>query len=551
MLRRKPSPRIKELDAIIRPGPLPSGGVNYLDLFEGMPKTDAISLINARPNTRGVTVRGGFRTYAENLPGDMEVPSLMSYFPASLASFPGTLVDGYIFAATNNEVYDVTAGGSGPWTSLLAAPAESDFWTSINFQNAGGNYLLATNHGGGYYVLSAVDVTDLAKIVAGAGAGQINGVDPDNLVFLMEWKERVWFIEKNSTRAWYLPVAQITGTAAQFDFGSHFKHGGFLVGLYNWTIDGGEGIDDHLVAIGSEGDVVIFKGYDPDEAGMDPNAFQLHGVWYAGSLPAGRRAAKAIGGDVYIVTTQGVVQVSKLVALANLQEANATDKSSKVDPFVRDVMKRKASSMDWYIDELPSSDYVFVGTPEVLTNQGVRQLALTTQQGAWSLFQDLPLKCVLDHDHYAFAGSTETGKVYLLFDNFFDNADIDGQNGVSILARITPAYSNFDLPGMYKIFEMLRPTLVYRYTPSVSVRVLTDFVAQAIASVASLTPVSGSRWNQAYWNQARWFGTATPVRKWIGAPGGGYSATVQIDLEAAGGTEIVSLDWWFRQGGPL
>ena len=551
MLRRKPSAKIKQLDSIVKPGPLPSGGVNYLNLFEGMPKTDAIALINARPNVRGVTVRDGYRAYAAELPGATAVGTLMSYFPASITSFPGTIVDGYIFAATDGEVYDVSAGGSGPWTTMLASPVTSDFWSYTNFQNAGGNYLLACNADGGYYTLVQSSPAALTKIVAGVGAGQINGVDPDLFVFVTEWKQRAWFIEADSTRAWYLPVTQITGTVTQFDFGSHFKHGGFLSGLYNWTIDGGEGIDDYLVAIGSEGDVVIFKGYDPDLAGTEPTAFQLHGVWYAGSLPAGRRSAKAMNGDVYIVTTQGVVQVSRLVAIANLEGAGSTDKSAKVGTFIRDLMKTYASEVDWYIDELPSSDYIFVGTPEVLTNEGVRQLAYTNQQGAWSLFQDLPLKCILDHDHYAFAGSMTGGIVYLLFDDLFDAIDIDGLNGVSILARITPAYSSFELPAMYKVFEMVRPTLLYRYTPEISVSILTDFSSQATTSVASLEPVTGSLWGQAYWNAARWFGTSTPVRKWIGAPGGGYSATVQIDLETPGGTELISLDWWFRQGGPL
>ena len=47
--------------------------------------------------------------------------------------------------------------------------------------------------------------------------------------------------------------------------------------------------DDYLVALSYQGDVVIFKGYDPDTAGSDPNAFQLHGIWYVGAVPVGHR----------------------------------------------------------------------------------------------------------------------------------------------------------------------------------------------------------------------------------------------------------------------
>jgi hypothetical protein len=44
-------------------------------------------------------------------------------------------------------------------------------------------------------------------------------------------------------------VNALYGTVTSWDFGSKFKHGGNLVGLWSWTVDGGIGIDDYLVAI--------------------------------------------------------------------------------------------------------------------------------------------------------------------------------------------------------------------------------------------------------------------------------------------------------------
>ena len=551
----KKTPRDLPMTGELVPGILPSKGLNLRDMYDGMPPADAIALINARPTARGVSMRYGYRTYAENLPGAGKVQALMSFFPASATSYPAALFDGYLLAATNGHIYDVTSGGAGAWTSLLAAAATSDFWSWLNFQNAGGNFLTLCNEAGGYYYMAATDLAAIVKVTQGGGAGQISGADPDTFAHHTVWKRRQWFIAKNSTKAYYLPVDQLTGAVALWDFGPQFRHGGTLVALENWTIDGGEGIDDYLVAVSSEGDVVIYKGYDPDTAGTDPAAFALHGIWYVGSLPAGRRSVKSIGGDVHILTTQGLVQASKLVALANLERNSSTNISAKVDPLIELAMKTRAGVEDWYVADIPSDNSLVLGLPETVAGQGVRQLVFDTQRLAWCLYQDVPVACMLDHDHVAFGGSHEDspdgGKVFLLFDDYFDARSRAGTDGVGILSRVTPAYGIFDSPGIYKSASMVRLTLVYTYTPELAISILGDFITRTTASVASLVATAGSRWNAAYWGVGRWFGEATPVRKWTGTIGGGYSLAAQIDLQGAGGTELVSLDWMIQKGGGL
>ena len=83
----------------------------------------------------------------------------MSFFPAeasssgqeSVAFLPGLTkpsqvdisqitLSGFLFACTNNEIYDVTAGGEGPFTPETGVGVvTSDFWTWRNFQNAAGS----------------------------------------------------------------------------------------------------------------------------------------------------------------------------------------------------------------------------------------------------------------------------------------------------------------------------------------------------------------------------------------------------------------------------
>lgn len=59
--------------------------------------------------------------------------------------------------------------------------------------------------------------------------------DPAGFAFVAVWGSRVWFVEKGSTRAWYLDVNSIYGTATSFPFGLKMRQGGPLMGLYDWS----------------------------------------------------------------------------------------------------------------------------------------------------------------------------------------------------------------------------------------------------------------------------------------------------------------------------
>ena len=70
----------------------------------------------------------------------------------------------------------------------------------------------------------------------------------------------------------------------KFTFGAKFTYGGALIGVWSWTIDGGSGVDDFLVAISRGGDILIFQGADPSLAD-----FALIGSWFVGEVPDSRK----------------------------------------------------------------------------------------------------------------------------------------------------------------------------------------------------------------------------------------------------------------------
>jgi hypothetical protein len=557
------------------PGLLPTRGINARDAFLQMGPEDAINLVNFLSDDAGLVLRGGYQEFATGLPGGVNVSTLMSYYPATAG--PSTArgfapasamqsfhlrkpraevsIQGQLFACTNGGIFDVTAGGPGPWTNICPVAAPSDFWSWLNFQSAAGNFLLTANDLGGYFVYNGTG--SFTQVAAGTSPGQIATLNPNLIVFVMTWKRRVWFIEKDSTRAHYLPVEQITGTTTVFDFGSHFRHGGRLASLFNWTLDGGEGIDDYLVALSDQGDVVIFKGYDPDSAASDPNAFQLHGIWYVGAVPVGRRQVTLYGGDAYILSVFGITQLSKLVSNAQDAADLIEDVSSRIDPYISQLMEGDTSANGWYITFLPTEQMMVLGVPQQLTGEGLLQLAMKIRRGAWSKLLDLPMATMLNHDSLAFGGGAQTttvnggGRVYLLFANALDNVPLTLPQGNPIRGRIVPAFNPFQTPGQWKVFPMVRPIIRTQATPSVRLTVLTDFTDSTLFSAPTIPNFQTSLWDVDLWDVGLWSGFRAPIRKWFGTTGAGFSATVQLDVVGLGGLSIMSIDWWLVSGGAL
>ena len=574
----------------ITAGQLPVRGINTRDAAALMGPEDALDLINVLSEDYGMTLRGGYQEFATNLPGSVQVPTLMSFYPgtagpseaggftavsfAAQQTLPrpraiNVTLAGQLFACTNGGIVDITAGGAGPWTPLAGVTVTTDYWTWINFQNASGNYLLACNNDGGYYVYGGANFDDgfsdgfsvnavgFSHVVEGTQPGQIEGIDPDLFVYIMVWKRRIWFIEKDSSRAWYLPVDQITGKVTLFDFGTQFRRGGFLAQLGNWTIDGGAGIDDHLAAFSSEGDVVIFTGYDPDSAATDPAAFALRGIWFVGALPEGRRQVSTYGGDLYVLSIFGITQLSKLVAEAQVAANLIEDSSARIDPYITQLMKNSHAREGWYLLFLPRDQLLVVGVPEQLINEGNGQLVMKTRRLAWSKMLDIPVATMMQHDSLTFGGgkvATPTsggGKVFLMFDNSLDNVPLAGSAGSLIRGRIIPSYSHFGSPGMLKSFPMIRPIVSAQQTPVVQLTILTDFAGSSFFSVPTLPVLDASLWDVDLWDVGKWGGFLKPIRKWLGTVGAGYSATVQIDFVGLGGTRVMAIDWYIKAGGPL
>ena len=245
---------------------------------------------------------------------------------------------------------------------------------------------------------------------------------------MTQHQERVWFVEDGTALAWYLDAGSISGAATSFNFGSKFDHGGTLKGLYVWTVDGGDGVDDHLVAIGSGGDVLVYKGTDPTSAAT----WELVGQYYVGRLPAGRRVAQTEGGDLYILSQYGVIPLTRLMQGQLVQNEN-TQLSRNISPLIADAMSLTISSRGWEMRNVPSENVFLVARPAIGGFENL-QFALSSHTNGWTTFESLPYQTGDVWDGSFYIGGSD-GTVYLLG----GNTDLD--EAIPLTGVVTPFLS--------------------------------------------------------------------------------------------------------------
>lgn len=516
----------------------PVGGLNVRDAINAMPGGDAIELVNWIPQPYGVRARKGYQQWATGLGGPCQ--SILHYQPNQddVATFE-------LFAATDDAIYDITAATQTPASVIaLSAAAGAGRMTSMMFTNTAGAFLVACSHEGGYYIYNG---TAFSKIVAGGAAGQVSGIDPDNFVFVMSWKRKLWFIEKDSTSAWYLPTDQITGAAVEFDLGPFAKNGGKLSFITSWTIDAGEGIDDLIAFVFEGGDVLIYKGTDPSSA----STFAIVGSFYVGSIPTGRRCFGPYGGDVLIVSELGIQPLSYVTRGGqSILRTQSVDYLAKIQPRIAELVSQFSRQNGWDVAIYAKENLLIISVPSITTGY-FRQYALYTNSNAWCMFEGIPIHCMKATNGEFWFG-TDDGAVCKGFTGYLDAVPFDGEGGYGISGTIRPAYSYFGAPGRNKHFQMMRPTFLSVGAPGVDCGMTADF-ALPPALPGSLVPSedTGTLWDTAVWDQSQWGGATNVYQNWYSVEAVGYSGSGYLRTVVLGDTLLASIDYVYEYGGVL
>lgn len=387
------------------------GGLNVRDALANMDPRDATLLDNLFPSANNIALRKGHASHATGMTGTIE--TLMEWSgPASRK----------LKAANNGNIYDVTSAGAVGAAEVTGLSENS--WQWVNFGTSGGKFLVAVNGTDAVrnYNGSAWSTPSITGIGLSSSAAFIN---------VAIWKNRLWFVEKDTTNAWYLPVSSISGTAVKQDLGTQFKMGGKLVAIGTISKDSGDGVDDYIVFISSLGELAVYQGTDPATA----NSYALVGTYRVG-YPIGFRCLVDVGGDLGVICADGVLSVWQ--AMQNDRATAARQAiTNKIQTLFNQYVVNYGTNEGWMPLVYPKGNWVMFNIP--FSSTQYVQLVMNTTTGSWCRFTALNGFCwgLLGNDIYF--GATN-GVVYKADTGYQDNGGV-------ITAQLRTAWNYFNQRG--------------------------------------------------------------------------------------------------------
>ena len=447
--------------------PASVGGVNAIDSLMMMPPQDCIYSYNLMPSEYGMRLRKGYRQWAT---GCSEIPARAENNDVrTIIPFESNIQD-----ASNDRLFAVTA--EGIWNTTLfntnaptqeavftqtSSPAGYGVWCEFTGDAAGdglrGHYMFyADGLNGIWQYEEALDAwtqppsgtgpTDWFYLpVGGTAPTDAIAFPVDNVAYVMVFKQRIWVILEDEDDAWYLPVASVTGELKRFTFGSKMPHGGNLQLLYNWTVDGGDGVDDMMVAVSRGGDVIVYQGEDPEITpdGSSQGPWSTRGAWFIGETPETRRLAVDYGPDLYLLSTFGVTSLNDLLRGNPL---TGQTPSRKVNRFLRADVESGKQSSSWQMVSHPADGFLQIITPKPAQTPYI-QYNMNVQTGAWGFWEGVPIFGADSwNGDYFMAGAD--GVVYIN-DGTLDGTEIENTNIFQDVPNPAPGaeWTEIGVPG--------------------------------------------------------------------------------------------------------
>lgn len=510
---RKPKPQVSRTASI----QAPCDGLNARDSIADMKETEAVTMENWYPTPTSVDIRNGSAKHVTGFSSPVE----------TLAAY-NTGTSQKLFGASGTAIYDVTTAGA------VGAAVKSSL-TNARFQS------VTMGTAGGYFLMMVNGADKLLRYTGSAwqqdgdGSGDITGIDTSTCAHINNFKNRVWLIEKNSFRAWYLPVSSIAGAAASLDLSGLFKLGGYLMAMANWTIDNANGVDDYAAFITSEGEVALYKGTDPSSS----TTWALVGTFRMGR-PIGRRCFTKAGADVLVITSDGAFPLSKALLTDRSQlSLAATDKISNL--ITADIAAYQ-SVYGWQPILYPLGGKLILNVPTT-TGSESHQYVMNTTHGAWTKFTGWNAICFeVLNDVLYFGGATDVWQA--------DTGTADNTSDITAVCQ--QAFSYFKSPGQVKQFKMVRPVFLSDGDINPAVLINTDFQQNRTTVAPSFSGSGGTAWDVATWDVDSWTNPSGLIRKWQTVTGVGTSAGLRVVTATQNiGCKWYSTDFVFEVGGVL
>lgn len=454
-------------------------------------------------------------------------------FEAQAANFTvGQVVTGGTSGATGTILSQTDAGATGTlviYETSVTAFQDNEAITDPLGGSATSNFAgtWAAQVSEQYYIGSSGSTLDLTKISHG-----------------WLYAKRLFMIEKNTLRAWYLPVASISGTALSIELAGVFIRGGSLLFGAAWSQDSGDGTDDRCAFFTDQGEVAIFAGTDPSDADLWVQIGR-----YDLSTPMGKNAVVQFGGDVVTCTLDGAIPLSAVVTKDPAQLSLAAVSRTIEPEWKREALRR--SDIPWQAVKWAAKNMAIVSLPVINSTTPAECLVVNLETGAWAKYTGWDVRSLVMYNDQVYFG-TSTGEVFL--------AEAGGlDDGASYECRLACLFEPLASLGQTVSAKMVRAIYKagtsFRAKESLSANYTTNFPTAPSAATVSTT---ASVWDVDTWDGTLiWDAASTDMisvtSTWKDAARNGFSHSPQVQVVSGSATapnvELVSIDVIYEAGG--
>lgn len=495
----------------------PVGGLSDREFAVGPQNApNALVLSNFWPTERGLEVRKGYVNagYSGNV-GD-PVTAVVPYSN-------GAKTELFLLHASGSlqrVPVDVT-GGVGVATGLPNHFTNPDISYAL-VRNAGGVVLILVNGVDSLLYYDGVTLERVPSLEYEDVLGNTHQLDTRNLSHVWLYGNRVFYVQKNSTDAWYHGIGETRGRVSLFPLSGVFDQGGGLLSGFPWAVDAGNNLVNRCVFVSDCGEYAVYNG-DP---AVD---FALDGVYTTGIL-RDKTSYYAIGGDVRLMVENGVKSFVAVVQTESGVETRAID--ANVLPIMRrafgDTPTQKFEAT--YHRELDMGVYASLG-PEP------RIFVYNERTRAWATIDGWDTRSIVSVNGHLFMGLGD-GSLARAWEG-----GMDGDSDYTAIARlphhplgsIAHKKTVTGLQGVWISGTEICPG----YRPVVSAA--TPLIGEDDLGVCGVDELAGCNWDACTWDSDFWGAVHTlqhdTVRQeWC--PFGSRSNAHLFDIGIKLGTEV-------------
>lgn len=478
--------------------PAPIGGWDAISPLAAMPPQNAVELVNWFPQPGYIELRNGFLNHSDTGTGE-PIGTVMGYQGFDPA-------DNALFAVTDGDVYDVTT--ATPAITTVVGLTNSRIQKTM-FNNGALEVLWCCNGDDDPFYYDGSTWTTTA----------ITGVTGADIVNVASYRNRLWGVLKNSTKACYLGLNSITGPAVAFDVGAQFPRGGYLMAIGVWSSSNTNGPQEYIGFISSYGDIAVYLITDPTNFG---SIFYL-GTSQVGS-PIGRRCLVKLGSDLGLITIDGLVTLSMTL---NYDRAviQAKALTANIRPVMTASAQRQKDLFGWQAISYPRNTMIILNVPIGEESQQ-EQFVMNTITGAWCRFEGQYANCWEVFEDRAYFGNND-GVVCLADESA-------GDEGQTLNASVKGAFNPYGILGNIKQWEMILPLVTintaFPVDPELGLNI--DFGEDATMDPIDFTPSTGvAIWNDpdTIWDEALWPGDIL-ASQWCSVSGVGRYASIVMTV---------------------